>query len=205
MVDSPLPQSKSDRPFAWLWVVTGLLLFCGVIAYLVHLGHQQSIAEIQHAQQHRESESFEAVKGGKSEVTVYQSPEILSMLADDPDCVRNLRSVCFFICELGDPRFFKLSKLTNVREIAIYDGRGVEAFLKAIGGMPSIERISFESIRLDDEMLEQLAAFPNLKRVHFERDLDPSQIELLQRVIPNVEIEMVNTLGETEQIQTGAP
>jgi hypothetical protein len=159
--------------------------------------HLQSVAERQRNQRARERESFEQVKAGESKVTVFGTPEILEMLAADPDCVRNLDSVYFVMCDLSDPRYEVLTKLTNVDDIGIYDCQNLDVFLSNIPGIESLESIYFESIRIEGKMLKRLGAFPNLTRVHFERRLDVPEVQQLRQSLPHATIEFTDSLGKS--------
>jgi hypothetical protein len=206
MVDSPATRPSSSRPFPWLHLVAGSILFSGLIAFLLYLEHQRSIAEFQRAQQRRESESFQKVKSGESQVTVYGTPEVLMMLANDPECIRNLTSIYFFIADLSDPRYTITNKLSNVDDIGIYDCQGVTEFLKSIKGMPSVKSIYIESVRLDDEILTSLDSLPNLNKVRFEQLLNEHQIELLSKALPEALIEVADPIsGDPIPVQGGTP
>jgi hypothetical protein len=206
MVDSPATRPSSSRPFPWLHLVAGSILFSGLIAFLLYLEHQRSIAEFQRAQQRRESESFQKVKSGESQVTVYGTPEVLMMLANDPECIRNLTSIYFFIADLSDPRYTITNKLSNVDDIGIYDCQGVTEFFKSIQGMPSVTSVFIESVRLDDGLFNALASLPNLKKVRFEQLLAENQIELLSKALPEALIEVADPIsGDPIPVQGGTP
>ncbi len=206
MFDLQQPQPTPSRTFPWRWAVAGFVSFCGIIALLIGLGHQNSLAEFERNQRRRESESFQAIKSGESQVTVSQSSKVLFMLADDPECIRNLTSVYFFMTDLSDPSFSVTTKLSNVNDIGIYDCQGVTAFIKSIKGFPSINSVYFESVTIDDDLLIALASFPNLKKVRFEQLLNEHQIELLSQTLPDALIEVADPVSdEPKQIQDGTP
>lgn len=165
----------------------------------------QSVADNQRRQHAREVESYQQVKAGESEVTVYGTPEILEMLAADLDCVENLNSVYFFMCDLSDPLYGVLSRLTNVDDISIYDCHGIDNFLSNIAGMESLEGIYFESVAIEGDMLKRLADLPNLRRVHFERRLDVPESQVLRQSLPHATIEYTDSIGKSIVEQPDKP
>lgn len=199
MVESQrnLSAARHTRLRFGLIVLAGVSAVVVLIAISLYGSYLSSIAESQRKQRAREVESYQQVKAGESQVMVYRTPEILEMLAADPDCVRSLDSVYLFLCDLSDPRYEVLTKLTNVDDIGIYDCEGIDDFLKHIAGIESLESIYFESIRIEGNMLKRLGAFPNLTRVHFERRLDVPEVQQLRQSLPNVKIEYTDSLGKT--------
>jgi hypothetical protein len=181
----------------------GLLAFAGisavfaVIATSLYGSYLSGIAENQRKQRAREVESIHNVKSGESRVTVYGTPEILEMLVADPDCIRNLHSIGFFICDLGDPRYEVITKLTNVDDIHVYDCHGIDDFLDNISGMESLKSVSFESVFTEGEMLKRLGAFPNLERLHFERQLDAPEVQALRQSLTHATIEYTDSQGKS--------
>lgn len=197
------------NPRSRLWlvlaIVAGVFGILALAALSLYESHRQSVARHQRNQRARELESFQQVKSGESEVTVFGAPEILEMLSADPDCVRNLDSVFFFMCDLSDPRYEVLTRLTNVDDIGIYDCQGIDVFLSNIAGMDSLESIYFESIFIEGEMLKRLAAFPKLERVHFERRLDVPEVQQLRQSLPLATIEYSDSLGKSIVEQPDGP
>lgn len=192
-----------SRENSWRSVVGVALILITLIGVLIVSIYQLHQAELARDQQRRNREAFAEVKSGQSEVSIH-SPDLVAMLVGDEDCIRNLTTVYFFSADLNDPRFAEVSKLTNVSDIWIYDCSGVEGFLNSIKGMPSIETLSFESIRLTDGLSEKLTSFPNLKKVHFEQELDGKDIDTLRRLVPNATIEVLDVTGVVQRIPTAA-
>jgi hypothetical protein len=110
------------------------------------------------------------------------------MLADDPDCVRNVTSLRFSMSDLSDFRFKRTRDFHQLRGIIFYDCRNTDNVLEAISGMPTIITVYFEVSDVTEEGIRLLATLPNLKEVEFEQVMPPGEIGLLRKLLPNVEL-----------------
>jgi hypothetical protein len=109
------------------------------------------------------------------------------MLANDPDCIKNITSICFSMLDLSDPRFRQTASLTRLHTVGFYDCHNADNVLDSIRGMPTVESVCFEVSHITESGIRSLATLPNLKRVEFEQILSADEIELLRRYLPHTE------------------
>lgn len=199
------PNTPVSRPFPWLFVIGFLILFIGLVAFLIYRGAQASVAELKQNERRRNTEEFTEVKSGKTEASV-SSPELVVMLAGDQGCIQNLTSIYFFMSNLSDPRYAEIAKLSNLEDIGIYSCEDVDTFFTSIKGMPSIKSIYIESVTLDERLLRTLSSFPNLQKVRFEQILSDDQTALLAKKLPSAIVEVADPVsGKPKRIQGGTP
>jgi hypothetical protein len=134
---------------------------------------------------------FNRVKGGNDGANVVShDPELVEMLAADPVCVANLKTLYFAEIDFAEPGYAVARKLVNVNCLGMVSCRNSDRLLAAIKGMPSLEEIFFETSLLSDEGVAILASFPNLKKVHFEQVVSDAQEQLLKATLPSIELEI---------------
>ena len=168
-----------------LVAVLGLMVW-GLIA-----GSEREHQEFEKRQATRRQDYVAEVKaGGDGSRMTVDSPILVEMLANDPDCVANLTTLQFSMAELDDPRIAAIKKLENLRAISLYDCEGMDALATAIEGMPFIERIWYEGGGFSAAGVESLATLPNLKRLEIEWGVDSTHEEFLRSTLPNVEIKL---------------
>jgi hypothetical protein len=168
-----------------LVAVLGLMVW-GLIA-----GSERDQQEFEKRQAVRRQDCVAEVKSGDDGSGIFvDSPILVEMLANDPDCIANLTTLYFSMAELDDARIAAISKLTNLKTIGFYDCQGMDAVATAIEGMPSIERIWYEGGGFTDDGVKSLATLPNLKRLEIEWGVDSTYEELLRSTLPNVEIKL---------------
>jgi hypothetical protein len=193
------------RVIGWLIAIALLTLFTALFAYELHYSERRRSEEHGRLEHQRAAKAFAKVKSGATDVAI-NSPELIVMLANDKDCINNLRSIYFFMAVMSDPRYAQTANLTNVADISFYDCNDLDRFLVTINGMPSLTTLYFESVKLDDDILKSLRSFPNLKKVQFDQILDQHQIEVLAKEVPNVIAEGVDPIsGEPMIIQGATP
>ena len=131
---------------------------------------------------------FEKVKAGQQDVLVF-SPELIIMLANDQQCIQNVKRLQLFGCDLRLPGYEHIQKLSNVRHISFDESRNADAILPLLKSMPSVDSLYFYAVRVTDEMQTQLAAIPTLKTVG-HGSIERKDAEALARKLPNVAVEM---------------
>lgn len=179
-----------------------LLFAVALLSILVYGGYRSKIermAELDQRTDKMRQELFEKVKHGESTPWVMDA-ELLSMLADDPECVRNVTSLQFSMSDLSDSRFKRTREFHQLRGINFYDCRNTDNVLEAVNGMPTIITVYFEVSDVNEESIRLLATLPNLKKVQFEQIMPPGEIELLRKLLPNVELVYWSRTGGKEQL-----
>ncbi|MHB8974943.1 MAG: hypothetical protein ACYC3X_31630, partial [Pirellulaceae bacterium] len=143
-------------------------------------------------------ELFDKVKNGRNNPWVMDA-ELLSMLADDPECVTNVTSLQFSMSDLSDSRFKRTRDFRQLQGIAFYDCRNTDNVLESINGMPTILTVSFAATGYSDDGIRWLATLPNLKQIVFERVLPSDEIGFLRKLLPDVELVSLSGVGGNEQ------
>lgn len=179
-------STRSCLAMAGVLVAVIGLMVLGLLA-----GNERDRQEFEKRQTLRRQEYVAEIKAGAdgSRISV-DSPILVEMLANDPDCVANLTTLNFSMAELDDPRIAGINKLTNLQTIGFYDCQGMDAVATAIEGMHSIEKIWYEGGGFTAAGVKSLAALPNLKRLEIEWRVDSTYEDLLRSTLPNVEIKL---------------
>ncbi|WP_442510993.1 hypothetical protein SH528x_002645 [Novipirellula sp. SH528] len=115
------------------------------------------------------------------------APKLLSMLANDADCVSNLSELNFSMTEITAADARHVSKFTNLKSLYCYDTRGADYIVENARLLP-IERLGFEMAQLSTESLRMLSEFPNLTQVHFEQVMLPNEIAILDTLPPRITV-----------------
>lgn len=160
-----------------------------LLVWVVTLDDEREHEEFETRQTARRQAYVAEVKAGSdgSRMSV-DSPILVEMLANDPDCIANLTTLQFSMAELDDPRIASINKLTNLESLSFYCCRDMDAVAMAIEGMPSVESLWCEGERFTAAGVKSLATLPNLKRVEFTWHVEPAYEEMLRSTLPGVEI-----------------
>jgi hypothetical protein len=176
-------------------VMAGCALAFGIAAVLFTLfavgadqSYQARRAERARQQQKLRLREVADAKAGRANISIYDV-ELLEMLADDPQCIANITSVYFYMRDLGDPRYRRLTELHNVETIGFYSCDNVDNILAIAKDMESVQTLFFEATTVSDQSIHLLAEIPNLKKVRFEQIVAEETIEKLNDLLPNVQVE----------------
>jgi hypothetical protein len=94
----------------WLFAIAALALFV-VLAVVTIQGVNHRHAEARaKADQLRNEMEFEKVRAGRKDALVF-SPDLIVMLTNDADCLRNLENVQLFGGDLATPGYEQIQKL----------------------------------------------------------------------------------------------
>lgn len=138
---------------------------------------------------------FDDVKNGDTQAMVMDSL-LLPMLAQDPECVANVRSLYFSMVNIDSTVAQNVASLTNVEDIGFYDTSGADIVLRHARRLP-IESLFFEVSHVSHDSLRALSEFPKLKKVHFEQVMAPDEIAILKALPSGIVVE-VPYLSENE-------
>ena len=130
---------------------------------------------------------FSTVKQGDHKVSVLDA-QLLPMLAEDNDCVKNLKELCFAMVEITPEHAAHVSRLANLRSIHFYDTRGADYVLAHSRNLP-IEELSFDSTPVSHDSLRIVTELPCLKKLYFGYELGPDELVILQALPPGVAVE----------------
>ena len=181
------PPDSASRPLRQgLGCATIAALICGAVLLATRYAREQSRLAFEREQAQRRQEAFEKVRSGDHNIFV-DDAELLQMLANDAECVKNLTEVVFFMADLTPEYAEHIARLTNVRSIGFYDTDGADYILQHAGELP-IEELSFETTPLSDDSLRNLSKFSKLREVHFEQVLDRDAIAILETLRPEVAV-----------------
>lgn len=166
-------------------------LMFSLLVWVVTVKGEREREEFEKRQTARRQDYVAEVKAGDdgSRISV-DSPILVEMLANDPDCIANLTTLNFSMAELDDPQISSINKLTNLKSLGFYCCRDMDAVALAIEGMPSVESIWCEGEYFTATGVKSLATLPNLTRVEFAWGVDPAYEQLLRSTLPNVEIKL---------------
>jgi hypothetical protein len=187
-------MAKSDRtaqfrkpPRGCLSCLTTAVVFGILTPFGFRCLHEHSRVASEREELKRRQEVLNDVKGGRRTVIVSDA-RLLPMLADDPACVANLAEMTFSMVNITAEDAEQVSRLINVRSMVFYDTRGADYVLEHARHLP-IERLFFEKARLSSDALSRLSQFRRLKTVHFEYDVYPDEIAILQSLPPDITVE----------------
>ena len=169
----------------------GVAVVAMIIASVVFASRRAArLSDEAHADHlHQSSQrQFEKVKAGQDHVLIF-SPELIIMLANDPQCVQNAKRLQLFGCDLNLPGYERIQELSNVRHISFDESIHVEAILPVLKNMPSVDSLYFYLVIITDEMRTQLAAIPTLKTVR-HGSIEQKDAEALARALPHMVVEM---------------
>ena len=164
-------------------VLLGALLVAGMILG-PRAAERQRVARV---------ESLFNEAKGRSSAYVFMEAEVINKLAEDKESADELIEFNLSSIDFQGVDMTPVVKLSKLKTIHAYDCRGIENFLSALQGSPSIEELSFDSMLLSDEGIQLLATFPNLKKVYFTYIADKKRVDQLRAAIPNVVVEVEET------------
>jgi hypothetical protein len=173
-------------------LIIGFIAIAAIVVLIaVEIPRQRRLMREARAKtEHERAENyFQGLKSGDKKYPMINSPELMSMIASDPDCARQLTYVHFDMTDLNAPEFQRIPKLQNVAVISFYDCEGVETLLGYAANMPSVNKIYFFCARPSDGLLKRLASIPNLKTVKFN-DVFEGDLDIFKRALPHVQFEV---------------
>lgn len=152
-------------------------LVLALIAFGIPLLRQQQQLALDRRNAERRQELFDAVKRGEPRVLIMDS-KLLQMLADDTDCVANLRELDFSMTKVTAEDASHVSRMSNLELLYFYDTHGADFVLESARELP-IKKMGFEMARLSKDSLRSLSDFQELTEIHFEHVMFPNEIEIL--------------------------
>jgi hypothetical protein len=169
-------------------LITGFVAFAVIIVLIMEeiARQQRAIEETKHE---RAQKHFQELKNGDEKNPMIDSPELMSLVANDPACARKLTYVHFDMTDLNAPEFQQVQKLQNVTEISFYDCEGVETLFGYVANMPSVNKVDFFYARPTESLLNRLASIPNLKTIKFE-DIENRYLDAFKRALQHVHFEV---------------
>jgi hypothetical protein len=174
-------------------LIGGFVAFGAVIMLIaaIEIPRQQRLLREarDRAKHERAQNAFQVLKGGSVKYPVIDSPELMSMIANDPPCALQLTYVHFDATDLNASEFQQFQKLHNVTVISFYDCEGIESLLGYAANMPSVNKIYFFCARPTDSLLKQLASIPNLKTIKFN-DVFDGDLDIFRRALPHMHFEV---------------
>lgn len=158
------------------------LVFPAVVLVLFVIGlpflqEQQQLA-LERRNAERRQELFDAVKRGEPRALIMDS-KLLQMLANDADCVANLRELDFSMTKITAEDARHVSRMSNLELLYFYGTHGADFVLENARELP-IKKMGFEMARLSKDSLRSLSDFKELTEVHFEHVMVPDEIEILK-------------------------
>ena len=159
-----------------------------VLFVAIKSARQQAAADMERRQQERREKAVQTVLDGRTDVSVSDG-ELLTMLADNPQCANSITSIHFFMADVGGPEFARLDEFPSLTDVGFYDCSNADSLMPAASTLPQLESLFFEVTLLSDDSLELLAKFQRLKKVHFEQVMDDKTIAKLNELLPNVNVE----------------
>ena len=167
-------------------VLPAVILVLFVIG-LPFLREQQQLA-LERRNVERRQKSFDAVKRGEPRVLI-MDPKLLQMLADDADCVANLRELDFSMTKITAEDASHVSRMSNLELLNFYDTHGADFVLENARELP-IKKMGFEMARLSKDSLRSLSDFNELTEVHFEHVMFPDEIEILKALPTRTKVQI---------------
>jgi len=116
--DSPSKSNRSSRN--WLTCLAILALLAITLALGITYLREQSRLRLERQRAEWRQKRFNDVKNGGTQATVMDSL-LLPMLANDPECVANVRSLYFSMVEIDPEEAENVVRLTNVNDIGFYE------------------------------------------------------------------------------------
>jgi hypothetical protein len=173
-------------------VIIGFVAIAAITVLIaVEIPRQQRLMKEARAEAEHEwaQKYFQELKSGDKRYPMINSPELMSMIANDPDCASQLTYVHFDMADLNAQEFQQIQKLQNVSVISFYDCEGIETLLGYAANMPAVNKIYFYCARPSDGLLKRLASIPNLKTIKFN-DVFDGDLDIFKRALPNVHFEV---------------
>lgn len=168
------------------------LLAIAVIAIILPLAirraRQQARLESERQQAERRQMWFLRVKQGGSAVSALDA-QLLPMLAEDNDCIRNLKELHFAMVEITPENATHISRLTSLRSIAFYDTRGADYVLEHSRDLP-LEELSFDKTPVSHDSLRIVTKLPCLTKLRFGHALGPDTSTILKALPPGTAVEI---------------
>lgn len=188
-MDEPDSSSKSSTSSRnCLTCLTILILFAIILPIGILYLREQARLNLERQRSEWRRKWRDDVKNGNTQATVMDSL-LLPMLAKDPECVANVRSLYFSMVNIAPEDAENVASLTNVKDIGFYDTSGADIVLKHARDLP-IESLFIEGSHVSHDSLRALSEFPMLKKVHFDQVMDPDEIAILKALPSGISVEV---------------
>jgi hypothetical protein len=193
-----------SRATKWLFTVAVATLLITIAIFAILRAKRIDAEARAREHQLRNEKEFEKVKAGSKDALVF-SPDLIVMLANDAECIRNLENVQLFGDDLATPGYEQIQKLSNIHHISFDESYGVDAILPVVKDMPSVDSLYFYCVAMTDKIQSQLAAIPTLKKLR-HGSIERKDAEALARKLPKVIVEVDDDAsGEPIRVLPGSP
>jgi hypothetical protein len=187
IASNPSRNSRKGCLFAIVCVI-GLFVLTG---FLIKKERERLKQEFERRESEIRSDALELVKAGDDGSGVYILDSLaIEMLANDPECASNLRILALEYMEIEKQLVSAAGNFKHVETIYFNSCVGTEYLLEAMKGSTVVGKITFETTRLNDNSIEMLTTFPNLKHVVLEYVVEDSMPPLLKEKLPGVQIDI---------------
>ena len=173
----------------------GLLAAIGVAALLLAGEHARRREDHRRIDQHLRNDLAAIRAGLAGDILVYE-PELLEMIAADPQAMANATTIVFSSADFADSRFAAVTNLKLLQNVAINRSRNADEVLTHMQGMESDEKLYIEQSPVTMRGLKALATLPNLKHVRFEQPLTARQADFLKKMLPRVNVRRLHAVAE---------
>ena len=129
-----------------------------VLFVAIKSARQQAAADMERRQQERREKAVQTVLDGRTDVSVSDG-ELLTMLADNPQCANSITSIHFFMADVGGPEFARLDEFPSLTNVGFYDCSNADSLMPAASTLPQLESLFFEVTLLSDDSLGLHAKF----------------------------------------------
>ena len=189
----PDPTPPASAPSASRGVLLSLIVAAAIIGAavaLLYFGASFNRQENDRRAAERRQNEFAAIKEGRDDEILIYDAELLAMIVADSDAAERATSLVFSDVDFSDERFAEISELKNLQNVGVYSSQNADVLLMYVEGMESIERMWIETSPIQDDGIKLLATLPNLKKIHFEQAMSAKQIELLEKTLPKVSVDI---------------
>jgi hypothetical protein len=176
-------------------LIVGMLAAIGVAALLLAGEHARRREDQRRIDQHLRHDLAAIRAGQAGDILVYE-PELLEMIAADPQAMANATTIVFSSADFVDARFAAVANLKLLQNVAINRSKNADQLLAQMQGMESVEKLYIEQSPVSTEGLAALATLPNLKHLRFEQPLSAEQAELLRKSLPAVNLRLLHVVAE---------
>ena len=177
-------------------LIGGFVAFVAIVVLIaVAIPWQRRLVREAHAKavHERAQKHFKELKSGDEKYPMIDSPELMSLVANDPAFTGGgFTYVPFDMTDLHAPGFQQIQNLQNLTEISFYDCEGVETILGYAANMPSVNKIDFYCARPSDSLIKRLASIPNLKTIKFNDvdNVDNGDLDIFKHALPHVHFDV---------------
>lgn len=170
------PVGHSIAWFGWmaLFGTLGVLVAIGVHSYVDEWCDRDTVRQCRQWM----TDQADQLRRGEIDCLVNPEPAFVEELLTDATCAANVREL-YLGGDLSDPRLAALRELPNLRSIVFLFAENHEALLNRLGGMPTVEKLTFDHTLLSRRDAESIAAFSNLKSLAINRGIGTTDLQAI--------------------------